>query len=199
MKLEFWFEFGSTYSYPTAMRIEQIAAENGVELRWCPFLLGPIFNAQGWDDSPFNVYPAKGRYMWKDLERICALQQIAFKKPAIFPQNGLHAARIACRFSEETWLPEFVRSVYIANFEKDLDISDRAVLAHCLPMAAEESEFILAESESKSSKQLLRENTTRAQTLGIFGAPSFVLGNNLFWGNDRLEMAIDCSLDGSQQ
>ena len=60
MKLEFWFEFASTYSYPAAMRIERAAAENGVELEWRAFLLGPIFAAQGWNDSPFNLYPAKG-------------------------------------------------------------------------------------------------------------------------------------------
>ena len=58
--LEFWFEFGSTYSYPAAMRIEALAAARGVVLRWCPFLLGPIFQEQGWNDSPFNLYPAKG-------------------------------------------------------------------------------------------------------------------------------------------
>src|SRR4051794_30007865 len=66
---EFWYEFASTYSYPAALRVAALADARGVSLVWRPFLLGPIFFAQGWRDSPFNVYPAKGRYMWRDLER----------------------------------------------------------------------------------------------------------------------------------
>ena len=71
--LDFWFEFGSTYSYLAAMRIGALADGAGVEVRLRPFLLGPIFQAQGWNTSPFNLYPAKGRHMWRDLERIQAL------------------------------------------------------------------------------------------------------------------------------
>ena len=67
--LEFWYEFASTYSYPAAMRIEKVTGAKGVNVRWRPFLLGPIFGAQGWNDSPFNLYPAKGKNMWRDIER----------------------------------------------------------------------------------------------------------------------------------
>ena len=70
--LDVWFEFASTYSYPALVRIGPLARAAGVRLRFRPFLLGPIFKAQGWDTSPFVIYPAKGRYMWRDLERICA-------------------------------------------------------------------------------------------------------------------------------
>jgi 2-hydroxychromene-2-carboxylate isomerase len=70
--LDFWFEFASTYSYPAAMRISALAEASGVDVRWRPFILGPIFKAQGWATSPFNLYSAKGRNMWRDLERICA-------------------------------------------------------------------------------------------------------------------------------
>ena len=100
MNVDFWFEFGSTYSYPAAMRIEALAAEQGVRVTWRPFLLGPIFRAQGWDDSPFNIFPSKGRYMWRDLERICADYEIPFRRPSEFPRNGLLATRLACRFAD---------------------------------------------------------------------------------------------------
>src|SRR5205085_247337 len=94
--LEFWYDFASTYSYPAAMRIEALARSAGVTLRWRPFLLGPIFAAQGWSDSPFNLYPAKGRYMWQDLARICARGQIPLTlPPARFPQSSVKAARLA--------------------------------------------------------------------------------------------------------
>jgi 2-hydroxychromene-2-carboxylate isomerase len=75
--MEFWYEFASTYSYPTAMRIEKLAAEAGVAVRWRPFLLGPIFQSHGWNDSPFNIYTAKGGYMWRDLARVCKSEGLA--------------------------------------------------------------------------------------------------------------------------
>ena len=121
--MDFWFEFGSTYSYPAALRVEKIAADCGVELRWRPFLLGPIFKDQGWSDSPFNIYAAKGRYMWRDLERVCAEIGAPFRRPTVFPRNGLLASRVACWFESENWMPEFVRRVYSANFAMDVDIS----------------------------------------------------------------------------
>ena len=77
--LDFWYEFASTYSYPTTMRIEALAQAEGVSVRWRPFLLGPIFKAQGWDNSPFNLYPAKGAYMWRDLERLCGDLGVPFE------------------------------------------------------------------------------------------------------------------------
>jgi 2-hydroxychromene-2-carboxylate isomerase len=69
MNIDFWFEFGSTYSYPAAMRVAKLASQHRIDVKWRPFLLGAIFREQGLSDSPFNIYPAKGRYMWRDLER----------------------------------------------------------------------------------------------------------------------------------
>ena len=137
MNLQFWFEFGSTYSYPAAMRIEALAAQRGVAIAWRAFLLGPIFRKQGWNDSPFNLYPAKGRYMWRNLERICQVQGVPFRRPSQFPRNGLLAARVACTFSDAPWLPDFVRAVYRANFAEDSDISSPEVVARCLDSSGE--------------------------------------------------------------
>ena len=131
-ELEFWFEFASTYSYPAAERVQAAADEAGVALRWRPFLLGPIFAAQGWKDSPFNLYPAKGAYMWRDLERLCAAQGLRFERPSVFPRNGLLAARVATAASAEPWLPEFVRAVYRANFAEDRDIAAPEVVGAVL-------------------------------------------------------------------
>ena len=93
--VDFWFEFASTYSYPAIMRVQKQADDAGVTIRYRPFLLGPIFKAQGWDTSPFNIYEVKGRYMWRDLERLCADLSIPFRRPDPFPQNSLLAARVA--------------------------------------------------------------------------------------------------------
>ena len=190
-QLEFWFEFGSTYSYPTAARIEHLAHAGGVTLTWRPFLLGPIFREQGWEDSPFNLYPTKGAYMWRDMERLCATLDLAFQRPSQFPRNGLLAARIACWFEGEAWLPDFVRSVYDANFVRDQDISNSRVVSSILEDLQLPASEILDVAQGPESKAQLRAQTEQARSLGIFGAPSFLAAGELFWGNDRLEAALD--------
>jgi 2-hydroxychromene-2-carboxylate isomerase len=132
----------------------------------------------------------KGRYMWRDLERICEAQQLPFRRPSQFPRNGLLAARIACRFSGAAWIPAFVRAVYHANFAEDQDIADRSVIAACLRSVNQDAETILEAAASTETKTMLREQTERAVDLGIFGAPSFIADEELFWGNDRLEEAL---------
>ena len=191
MSAQFWFEFASTYSYPAAMRIEQAAEARGITIEWRPFLLGPIFAAQGWNDSPFNIYPAKGRYMWRDLERLCASHALSLRRPSRFPRNGLLAARIACVAEGAAWLPEFVRAVYRANFSEDREISDRGVIAQVLEALGQPASALIERSETEAAKARLRARTDEAQRLGIFGAPSFVVAGELFWGNDRLDDALD--------
>ncbi len=190
MTLDFWFEFASTYSYPAAMRIEAAATRQGVTVRWRPFLLGPIFKESGWNDSPFNLQVAKGRYMWRDLERVCASLEIPLRRPSVFPRNGLLAGRVACACSHETWLPAFVRGIYRANFAEDQDISSRDVVTRCLEAVNQDPLRILGLADEPAAKQALREQTEIAARLGVFGAPSFVVGDELFWGNDRLEAAL---------
>ena len=93
--VDFWFEFASTYSYPAMMRIAPLAQQAGVMVRFRPFLLGPMFKAQGWDTSPFNIYETKGRYMWRDMERLAAGLNLPFRRPDPFPQNSVLPARVA--------------------------------------------------------------------------------------------------------
>src|SRR5580692_10685815 len=101
--LDFWFDFASTYSYPAAVRIGRLASEAGVKINFRPFLLGPIFKAQGWTTSPFNLFAAKGENMWRDLERICADTALPFRRPAPFPQNSVLAARVALIGLARSW------------------------------------------------------------------------------------------------
>ncbi len=194
--LEFWFEFASTYSYLSAARIEDVAA--GVPVRWEPFLLGPIFAEQGWNDSPFNIYPAKGRYMWRDMERLCADQKIPFAKASRFPRSGVVAARVTClaRATSEPWLPDFVRAVFRANFAEDREIGDPDVIRSILDSLGLPGARIVEQASAPDNKQRLREQTQRAAERGVFGAPSFVVGGELFWGNDRLEEALAWARSG---
>ena len=190
--VKFWFEFGSSYSYLSAARIEDTAAAAGVPVLWEPFLLGPIFAEQGWDDSPFNVYPAKGRHMWRDVERLCGKYRIPFAKPSRFPRNGLLAARIAClaKATSEPWLPKFTRAVFRANFAEDREIGNATEIRSILDSLGQSGARLVEQAQAPENKVRLREQTRRAKELGIFGAPSFVVGAELFWGNDRLEDAL---------
>jgi 2-hydroxychromene-2-carboxylate isomerase len=193
-QIEFWFEFASTYSYPAAFAVEERAKAKGVRVEWRAFLLAPIFSAQGWRDSPFNIYPAKGAYMWRDLARICARQGLPLKKPSAFPRSGLLAARIACRYADESWCPEFVRRVYATNFRDDREISSPEVIGEIVAALGLDHADILAEAQSQPAKDALRAQTERAIKLGIFGAPAFTVDGELFWGGDRLDDALDWSL-----
>jgi 2-hydroxychromene-2-carboxylate isomerase len=190
MPLQFWFDFASTYSYPAAMRIQAVAQAHHVDIEWNAFLLGPIFKAQGWNDSPFNIYPAKGRYMWRDLERICESLAIPFRRPTVFPRNSVLAARIVTQFNGAAWIPGFVKAVYQANFVADRDIAERAVIANCLRQIDIDFEPVISAVMNRDSKARFRAQTERAVRQNIFGAPSFVSNSELFWGNDRLEQAV---------
>ena len=190
--LDFWFEFASTYSYPAAMRIGALARDRGVIVRWRPFLLGPVFKAQGWDNSPFNIYPVKGRYMWRDLERICAAAGMPFVRPAVFPQNTILAARVALVALGEGWGEDFSCAVYAAEFGEGRDIGAPGLIADILTALGRDADAVITRAQADDNKLVLRKNTEEAQALGIFGAPSIVTADGeLFWGNDRLEAALD--------
>jgi 2-hydroxychromene-2-carboxylate isomerase len=190
LPLQFWFEFASTYSYLAAARVERLARDANVTIEWKPFLLGPIFREQGWNDSPFNIYPIKGRYMWRDMERLCEWYGLPFTMPSQFPRNGLRAARVTCLVQNELWCSAFVRAVYHASFAEDRDIAQSETLMSILNSLGQPGAQLLERAESPENKDRLRQQTEEAARLGIFGAPTFVSGAELFWGNDRLEGAI---------
>ena len=189
--VDFWYELGSSYSYPAAMRIEELATAADIAVRWRPFLLGAVFKAQGWPDSPFNLLPVKGRYMWRDLERICAGLSLPFRRPTPFPQHTVMAARIALIGHEEGWGIAFSKAAYRAEFGDGHDIGDRAVLAGVVKGLGLMPAEIFSRAEAPETKARLRAETDEAQRLGIFGAPTFITADGeLFWGNDRLEQAL---------
>lgn len=187
--IEFWFDFASTYTYLSAMRIETLADTHGVDVIWRPFLLGPIFRAQGWDTSPFNLYPAKGTYMWLDVARRADALGLNFVQPDPFPQNSLLAARTACHLPDGPQLASFCRHVFDAEFARGQNISDPQVISACLEAAGLQSSAVETASDD-STKSALRARTDIAAQRGLFGAPSFFVANELFWGDDRLEDAL---------
>jgi 2-hydroxychromene-2-carboxylate isomerase len=196
--IDFWYEFASTYSYLAAMRIEREAGRFGVAVRWRPFLLGPVFASQGWSTSPFNLFPAKGEYMWRDLARHAEALGLKLGRPAPFPQNGLLAARVALVGHAEGWGEAFAKAVYAAEFADLQQISEPEVVADILAGLRQDPHDVLARALGDSNKSRLRDETDEAIRLGIFGAPTFVTEDGeLFWGNDRLVEALCWAREGS--
>lgn len=191
-RLEFWYDFASNYSYLSAMRISDLAKRAGVDVVWRPFLLGPIFKAQGWNTSPFNLYPAKGRFMIRDMQRLTAERGLPFEMPPVFPANGLKAARLALIGAEQGWIEPFTRAVFEAEFGRGADISEDAVLADVLAGIGLDARALAEQAQSEAVKQQLRDQTAVAVSREIFGAPTFITEEGeLFWGDDRLDQAMD--------
>lgn len=190
-KLDFWYEFASTYTYLSAMRIEDMARDAGVDVRWRPFLLGPFFKAQGWTSSPFVEQREKGRYMIRDMERICEARGLEFRMPDLFPQLSLYAARLALIGDYEGWAGRFSRMIFTEQFSGNLQLDDKTALGTCLTAIGLDAEELLARIETAEIKDRLRAQTSDAQALGLFGSPTFVTEDGeLFWGDDRLEQAL---------
>lgn len=191
--LEFWFEFGSNYSYLSVMRIEELARAANVEIAWKPFLLGPIFRDFGWNTSPFVVQAEKGRWVWKDMERQAQKYGLPFRMPSTFPRSALLPMRVAISASNQPWIGAFCKAVMRQNFVEDADISDVANVKRALMGLVAEPDALVAAAQTDENKSRLREQTAEAKHRGVFGAPTFFVGAEMFWGNDRLEDAVACA------
>jgi 2-hydroxychromene-2-carboxylate isomerase len=188
--IEFWFEFASNYSYLSIMRIEEAAQTRGVHIVWKPFLLGPIFRELGMETSPFLLQKEKGAYMWQDMARQCRKYGLRWTKPSKFPRLSVLPARVALLGAEQTWIAAFCRQVMELNFVHDEDINRADRLAPILTGLGVPADDILREAEADATKVRLREQTAQARARGVFGAPSFFVGTEMFWGNDRLDDAL---------
>ena len=195
--IDFWYEFASTYSYPAAFRVEEVAERYGVAVRWRVFALGPLFKAEGLPaDSPFNWQAAKGRYMWRDVSRLCTDLGLSFSPPDPFPQPSLLAARVALVGEDAGWGIDFAKAVFAAEFAEGAPIGEHDVIAGILEGLGLDAAPILEAATSVDTKARLRAVTDEAYGHGIFGAPSFVTADGeLFWGNDRMEAALRWALD----
>ncbi len=189
-QLEFWFEFASNYSYLSVMRIEEAAQRHGVQIIWKPFLLGPIFRDLGMETSPFILQKEKGAHMWQDMVRQCRKYGLRWTKPSKFPRLSVLPARVALLGAEQKWIAAFCRQVMEANFVHDQDINRSDCLAPILTRLGVPADDILREAEEDGTKARLREQTEEARARGIFGAPTFFVSTEMFWGNDRLDDAL---------
>ena len=188
--LEFWFDFGSNYSYLSAMRIDALAREKKVQVIWKPFLLGVVFKALGWETSPFVLQKIKGDYTWRDMARQCDKYGLPWRQPATFPRTALLPMRVALIGADQGWIAPFARSMMTMNFAEDRDIDNVEAVSEVLAELGLDAPAIVALALTPDNKLRLRRQTQQAQALNLFGAPSFLSDGELFWGNDRLEDAL---------
>jgi 2-hydroxychromene-2-carboxylate isomerase len=189
--IEFWFDLASMYSYLSAMRIDDLARRAEVAVRWEPFLLGPIFDDFGWNSSPFVLQKEKGAYVWRDLERQCRKYGLPWKKPSVFPQNTVNPVRVALLGAREPWGPAFCKETMLRNWARDEDVSAMESVTAALEAIGLPAASTLARAQDPANKPRLRAQVERARGLRIFGAPIFFVRGEMFWGNDRLDDALE--------
>lgn len=190
VSLEFWISVGSTYSYLSVKRIDALAEAAGVKVEWRPFSVREIMVEM--DNVPFAKKPVKAAYMWRDIERRAAALGLNPKLPAPYPLQDFDLAnRVAILAREEGWCADYIRAAYRHWFEDGEPAGSQAHLAQVLPELGQDVDRVVADAESDAIGQAYSAATDEARRKGIFGAPSFVTGEELFWGDDRLEEALD--------
>lgn len=188
--LDFHFFIGSTYTYLSMNRIAALASAAGVAVRWRPFFLRTILVES--DYSPFIGKPVKLAYMWRDIERRAARHGIPFAGVPPYPVDpeGL-ANRIAFLAAGEGWCPEFATAVYRSWFLEHRVPGEVTHTRNLLADLGHDPDAVIARADSGDLRAAFDAETRSASAMGIFGSPTFSVGEEIFWGDDRLEDAID--------
>lgn len=193
--IEFWYSIGSTYSYMTVMRLPGLARARGATVRWRPFDVRAIMTEIG--NSPFIGKPVKAAHMWRDMERRAPRHGLAPRLPAPYPLTDLPFVNsVAVLGMDEGWGETFTRAAYRRWFEEGLWPDRGTGLELSLREAGQDPERVITAAGSTAATARLAQETDAARKRGIFGSPSFVVGDELFWGDDRLEDALDWARDG---
>jgi 2-hydroxychromene-2-carboxylate isomerase len=189
-QMDFFYFFGSTYSYLSIMRIDKMAAQAGIHVRWRPFYVRAIMIEQ--NNIPFRDKPVKRAYMWRDLERRANRFGIAWTGIPPYPvdKEGL-ANRIGIISAQEGWAPDYAKSAYRSWVVEHQDFGDPATAADILTHIGQDADRVIAHARSEEIGIAMERETDAARQLGIFGSPTFVIGREIFWGDDRLEEAIE--------
>ena len=189
-QLDFFLFYGSTYTYLTVMRIEQVAAEAGVKVRWRPFNVREIMIEQ--NNIPFRGKPVKMRYMWRDIERRAARHGIPFRSVPNYPVDPEYLAnRVGVVAAVEGWCPEYSKATYRAWFLEDKPSGDPKHLSSILRALGKDPEAVISSADSREIRDEYESETSVARDMGIFGSPTFAIGGEIFWGDDRLEDALE--------
>ena len=191
--IDFYFDFSSSYSYIGQHRLQELADNHNREVQWRPVALGAIFKSLG--TGPHSPETPKGSYVWKDVERSAADAGLPYHWPEPFPFNSLSAARIYYYIAETdaSKAIEWARAVFDSSFGRGKDCSDPAELTKIAGKLGLDAADLLNACNRDQVKQKLKDATAEAMQKGVFGAPTFFVGGDMYWGADRIDQ-MDRSL-----
>jgi len=187
--IDFWFSIGSTYTYLSVMRLAEVERTQGVRFRWRPFSVREIMIEM--NNIPFRTKPVKAAYMWRDIERRAAAYGLRPRLPVPYPLAQWDTAnRLAVLAAAEGWVADYTRATIRHWFENGLRAGDEENLRATMQEIGQDFDRALALAAGPEVGDSYAAATAEARSLGIFGSPSFVVGRELFWGDDRLEDAV---------
>lgn len=181
-KLEFFFDLSSPYSYMAATQMKPLADKTGAEVVWRPMVLGAVFKATG-NEMPARI-PAKARWMGNDLMRWADYYGVPFRFSSHFPANAIKAMRLV--LVDDAKAADVALAGFGAMWADDRDLTDETVLRSVAEIGGLDPAAAMQAIETPAIKEKLRANTDEAVARGAFGAPTMLVGDELFWGNDRL-------------
>lgn len=188
-KIDFWYSIGSTYSYLTVMRLPKTEGAAGLEFRWRPFNVRRVMVEQ--NNIPFKDKPVKMAYMWRDIERRARRYGLAPRIPAPYPLPGLVLAnQVASLGVEEGWVEDYTRATYRRWFENGEAAGEEPNISASLNEIGCDPRKVLAAANTERIANALEVATDEATKIGVFGSPTFVVGHEVFWGDDRLDDAL---------
>lgn len=190
-KVDFFFDLSSPYSYLAATQMKALGERTGAEIIWRPMVLGALFKTVG-NDMPARV-PHKARWMGNDLARWAAHYGVQWQMSSHFPLNTIKAMRLI--LVDDAKAGAVALAAFRAMWAEDRDITDEAELRRIAEMGGLDPATALQAIEAPAIKDRLRANTDEAVTRGAFGAPTMFVGEELFWGNDRLHF-VEAALRG---
>jgi len=187
--IDFWFSVGSTYTYLSVMRLSEVEKSAGLRFRWRPFSVRTIMREM--DNVPFATKPIKMAYMWRDLARRAALYGLPARVPAPYPLKEFDLAnRVAVLGASEGWCADYVRGAYRRWVQEGQEAGSEPNLSATLREIGQDPARVIAAAQSDAIGQAYDAATTEARRLEVFGAPTFVVDGERFWGDDRLDDAI---------
>jgi 2-hydroxychromene-2-carboxylate isomerase len=193
--IDFWFSVGSTYTYLSVMRLDEVAGKHGVSFNYRPFSVRVIMVEQ--NNVPFRGKPVKAAYMWRDIERRASARGVPAMLPAPYPLADFDLAnQVAILASKEGWCSVYTKAFYRRWFQGGVDASDAGPLAEIIASIGQDSRRVLDASQTQSIVDAYRAATDEARDLNVFGSPTFVVDGEVFWGDDRLEDAISWGKSG---
>jgi len=186
---DFYFDFVSPYSFLAHKEIIKIEKKNSVKIKYKPILLGGLHNLHGIKAPAF--IPAKAKHMIRDCKLIAEKNKIKFKFNSYFPIRSLNLMRGVLIAEEDNYKSYYIDSIFNAIWQDGLNMNDENIIQKILKNLNVNPKTFFLRSVSSSIKDSLKKRTNEAYEKGIFGAPSFVSNNKIFWGQDRIEFALN--------